>query len=335
MNIKLSIILPIYNVKRYLERCVDSILSQEYKNYEVILVDDGATDGSGELCDIIAEKDPKIQVIHKENGGLSSARNAGFNASTGEYIFWIDSDDWIADGALMTIVDAIQREKPDILKFSYYRNSNKIIPFNSSVEAGAYTNTHKEVMLEKAFEDVTQFGFTAWSHVYRKEFLSKNGLEFVSERKVGSEDFLYNFQAYISADKIYVIPDCLYYYDLRMGSLSQHYRSNIYQLFTQLYIELEKWISCNGLEKQYGHRAAKFYVGRMYGCISTEYHDFQDHPMAVGRQNVKKIMKTPQFRQALRCVLLTEKNKKKFIEAVLCYCGCESLIYHIYTRKRK
>lgn len=335
MEVELSIILPVYNVYKYLNRSVQSIISQTFKNYELILVDDGSTDGSGELCDDLATKDNRIRVIHKKNGGLSSARNAGLNAANGEYIFWVDSDDWIADGALTTIINAIQEEKPDILKFGYYRSSDTVVSFVSSVDAGIYINERKEVMLEKAFEDVAKFGFTAWSHAYKKEFLSKNGLEFVSERKVGSEDFLYNFQAYILAEKIFVIPNCLYYYDLRMGSLSQHYRPNIYQLFTQLYIELEKWLSHNGFEKRYKHQVAKFYVGRMYGCISAEYYNFQEHPIELGRQNARKIMKVPQFKKALRCVLMTEKSRRKCVEAILCYCGFETVIYHIYTRNRK
>ena len=91
----ISVIVPVYNVEAYLERCVDSILKQTYKELEIILVDDGATDSSGELCDQLAKKDDRIIVIHKKNGGLSDARNAGIDASRGEYLSFIDSDDFI------------------------------------------------------------------------------------------------------------------------------------------------------------------------------------------------------------------------------------------------
>ncbi len=92
---RISVIVPVYNVEQYLPRCLDSILAQTYENLEIILVDDGATDGSGAICDVYASKDPRIKVIHKANGGLSSARNAGIDAATGEYLAFVDSDDWI------------------------------------------------------------------------------------------------------------------------------------------------------------------------------------------------------------------------------------------------
>ena len=91
----LSVIVPVYNVERYLARCIDSILQQSYRNLELILVDDGASDSSGAICDEYAQKDPRVNVIHKENGGLSSARNAGLDAAKGEFISFVDSDDWI------------------------------------------------------------------------------------------------------------------------------------------------------------------------------------------------------------------------------------------------
>lgn len=94
-NPLVSVVVPVYNVASYLEQCLDSVVNQTYKNLEIILVDDGSTDGSGAICDRYAEKDSRIQVIHKENGGLSSARNVGLERITGEWALFVDSDDWI------------------------------------------------------------------------------------------------------------------------------------------------------------------------------------------------------------------------------------------------
>ena len=94
-NPLISVIVPVYNVAAWLPRCVDSVLTQTYQNLEILLIDDGSTDASGEICDAYAEKDPRIRVIHKKNGGLSSARNAGLDVSNGQYIGFVDSDDWI------------------------------------------------------------------------------------------------------------------------------------------------------------------------------------------------------------------------------------------------
>ena len=97
MEPKISIIVPVYNVEQYLERCVESLINQTYKNIEIILVDDGATDNSGQLCDELAQRDPRIVVYHKVNGGLSDARNYGIDKASGDYIGFIDSDDFIDD----------------------------------------------------------------------------------------------------------------------------------------------------------------------------------------------------------------------------------------------
>ena len=105
----LSVIVPVYNVEEYLARCVDSILQQTYRNLEVILVDDGATDASGAICDAYAASDCRVKVLHKENGGLSSARNAGLEAATGEYIAFVDSDDWITPDAYAHLLDLMQK----------------------------------------------------------------------------------------------------------------------------------------------------------------------------------------------------------------------------------
>lgn len=110
-NILISVIVPVYNVEQYLERCVDSILAQTYSNLELILVDDGAKDSSGVICDAYAQKDTRVRVIHKENGGLSSARNAGIDIAQGEYISFVDSDDWIEPDALENLLNtAVQNQ---------------------------------------------------------------------------------------------------------------------------------------------------------------------------------------------------------------------------------
>lgn len=115
----LSIIIPVYNVAEYLDRCVKSVLSQDYCDYEIILVDDGSTDGSGHLCDELAKQHAHISVIHKPNGGLSSARNAGLKVARGQYIWFIDSDDYIAEQSLGEVMHQIKSDLSDILFFSF------------------------------------------------------------------------------------------------------------------------------------------------------------------------------------------------------------------------
>ena len=116
----ISVIIPVYNVERYLLECIDSVLSQSYKNIEIILVDDGSTDSSSLICDQIKEKSDKVVVIHKQNGGLSDARNAGIQVATGEYILFLDSDDfWDDKNAVFNLVNRVTKTQADVLNFSY------------------------------------------------------------------------------------------------------------------------------------------------------------------------------------------------------------------------
>ena len=116
---KISVIVPIYKVENYLKRCIDSIRKQTYQNLEIILVDDGSPDMCGEMCERYAQEDSRIRVLHKENGGLSDARNVGIEAATGEYIAFVDSDDWIDDKMYEVLYDTLLKCDADIAECSY------------------------------------------------------------------------------------------------------------------------------------------------------------------------------------------------------------------------
>ena len=122
----ISVIVPVYNVKKYINRCVDSIIHQSYKNLEIILVDDGSTDGSGFLCDNYKQVDSRIKVIHKENGGLSDARNAGLEIAVGKYVTFVDSDDWIRKDYAKLLLEAAQYGNTKISACAYIKTDKSI-----------------------------------------------------------------------------------------------------------------------------------------------------------------------------------------------------------------
>lgn len=125
---KVSIIVPVYNVEKYVERCIESIIKQSYKNLEIILIDDGSKDNSGKICDEYAQKDNRIKVIHKKNGGLSDARNTGLNIADGEYICFIDSDDYIHKDLVKDNLEKLIQQKADMICFNrFVINGEKII----------------------------------------------------------------------------------------------------------------------------------------------------------------------------------------------------------------
>lgn len=123
-NEKVTVIVPVYNVEKYLRQCLDSIVNQSYRNLEIILVDDGSPDNCGAICDEYAAKDSRIRVIHQENGGLSAARNAGLDIATGEYIAFVDSDDWVSDVFIETMVSAAEPNSVVMCNFIYWKSEN-------------------------------------------------------------------------------------------------------------------------------------------------------------------------------------------------------------------
>lgn len=133
MSVKISVVIPIYCVEQYLLECVNSVQRQSYKNMEIILVDDGSTDKSTEMCDLLAERDSRIKAIHKTNGGLSDARNTGIQYATGDYLLFLDGDDfWDDETAIARLVDRINITKADVLNFSYkkyYEDTGEKVPY--------------------------------------------------------------------------------------------------------------------------------------------------------------------------------------------------------------
>lgn len=170
MNKLISVIVPVYNVEKYIDKCIKSILNQNYKELEIILVDDGSTDKSGEICDEYAKKDDRIKVIHKINGGLSDARNAGLNIAKGEYIGFVDSDDYIDNDMYSTLFDLIQKHKADISIVSFREFMNgKVIDIQDSKQLDIFNRTEgiQELLLDKKIQSY------AWNKLFKAE-LFKN-----------------------------------------------------------------------------------------------------------------------------------------------------------------
>ena len=149
-NPMVSIIIPVFNVEKYLDRCVKSLVNQRYENLEIILVDDGATDDSGMLCDMWTKRDHRIKVIHKQNEGQGIARNDGMNISKGEYFCFIDSDDYLdSDTAISSLVDAAEKEQAEIVVFGLKKiAANGMVVSRCIPKVGARTYRGKEVQEE-------------------------------------------------------------------------------------------------------------------------------------------------------------------------------------------
>lgn len=214
---KLSIIVPVYKVEQYIHRCVDSILAQTFTDYELILVDDGSPDRCGEICDEYARKDPRVKVIHKKNGGLSDARNAGLDNATGEWLSFVDSDDWIEPDMLEKLLINAQKHRAMISVGS--------VAAELLEESGVYTRIHPQkttnnqctvLETEDALHFFFQNAWAAWDKIYRRDVF--DGIRY----PVGeiNEDEAIALFILDRADRVVYTEDEVYHYVVRPESIT-------------------------------------------------------------------------------------------------------------------
>jgi len=206
-NLLVSIIVPIYNSEAFLDKCIQSIINQSYKNIEIILVNDGSIDSSGEICDTYSSIDSRVKTIHKNNGGLVSSRKTGLKASTGEYILYIDGDDWIELTLIENYVNQVLKFKADVVISSHIVNleGREDILMNS-IPPGVYDKdklkltVYPKMLYTGKFSQFGIFSYS-WGKLYRKELLLENQLR-VDESITIGEDALCLYPTLLDADKL-------------------------------------------------------------------------------------------------------------------------------------
>ena len=207
-----SVIVPIYKVENYMEECIHSILGQKYAHFELILVDDGSPDNCGKMCDEFKEKDSRIQVIHKENGGLSSARNAGLEIAKGEYIAFVDSDDAVHEDYLLDMVTLARKHQADIVCCSFVKGEEKIW---DDKEAVITIQENEEILQRINEDDVVKT--VAWNKLYHHSFFTEKKFRY-PEGKIHEDMFLTPW-IFHEAKRLVLTDRKLYFYRMREGSI--------------------------------------------------------------------------------------------------------------------
>lgn len=214
MHWKVSEIVPAYNVEKYIHRCVESILKQSYRNFELILVDDGSTDHSGRICDEYEKKDNRIRVIHQKNAGLSGARNTGIHYSTGDFLFFVDSDDYVSHYLLEKVLAAFAKSEADMIQF----NGQSVYGTKLDGLFGYYI---------PRYMDNTEF-LRNWfllgedSHACKRAYRRSSYPNLTFPLRLSFEDLYINTSSLLQAKKLCAIPDVLYYYENEEhGSITQ------------------------------------------------------------------------------------------------------------------
>lgn len=228
----ISVIVPIYKVEKYINQCVDSIIAQTYKNIEIILVDDGSPDSCPEICDEYAKQDDRVKVIHKENGGLMSARQAGLKEASGDYIGFVDGDDWIEPDMYERLAELIEKYSPDmaVCEFFYALTDKKDIS-NQKLNKSFYgkSELQREVYPSMLFAgEYYRFGINpcCWSKVYKKSLLENNLYKVTTDIRMG-EDAAFTYPCLLEANSICYIDKPLYNYRINPDSMTNAYDSRL------------------------------------------------------------------------------------------------------------
>lgn len=199
-----SIIIPVYKVEKYLPHCVESILRQTYGDWELLLIDDGSPDRSGQICDEYAAKDAKIRVFHKKNGGVSSARNVGLDNAKGEWVMFVDADDWIEPQCIETCMKAVEKEHLDLVQFNYRMVNDKGVNLPSKT---------KEIPAMESEKYIKQnsFNVCVWGALIARSIITANSIRFAEDINL-AEDQLFIMTSMVNALRIAFIKDTLYNY---------------------------------------------------------------------------------------------------------------------------
>lgn len=276
MNDLITVVIPVYNVGTYLGKCVKSVVNQTYKNLQILLIDDGSTDGSSDLCDDIAFSDSRIQVIHKSNSGLGLTRNVGINNAKGKYIIFVDSDDYLSKDLIENLYLGIKKDKSEICIAGFTRVDNRgTMLYQEKYEERNIIGSKNvksifEKMLGSLPEKHDSIKPSVWSNLYSVNIIKKFDLKFVSERKIISEDIIWNAQYFNKINKVQFISSCGYFYRYNNSSLSQSYKHDRFRKIIFLYNILLTLINKDSLSKDALLRAQKQLFINVRSCIVQE-----------------------------------------------------------------
>ena len=253
---KVSIIVPVYNVERYLRQCLDSLVNQTYQNIEIICVDDGSTDASSEILTEYALKNSKVRVIRQENSGLSVARNVGFSFATGEYVMYVDSDDWIDVCTCEKAVFKAEEHAADLVMWPYIRefpnrSAPKVIFSEEKTFHAAECRELQRRMVgllgtELAHPENADALCTVWGKLYLRELIAQNDIHFTDLQRIGTyEDGLFNLHYLAHVKNATYIPDYLSHYRKNSGMTSK-YRNKLALQWKNLFSDMRGYIEKGG-----------------------------------------------------------------------------------------
>lgn len=315
-----SLIVSIYKVEKYLSKCIESILSQTYKDFELILVDDGSPDNCPLICDKFSLKDSRVKVIHKTNGGLISTRKAGLEAAKGDYICFVDGDDFLSVDMLEHYNKVLKEQKVDLICCGYtaYFEGVKTETVKQKIISGFYNkkaieeNFYPKMLSCKPFFSFYIFP-TVWSKCFNKNFAKIVYEEIPNEISLG-EDVAATYPAILKAETIYISNYCGYMYRQNLNSMTHSYDKDLYSKIKTLILYLKK------IEKEENWNSSSqindYILFLLILAKNNEFKYNSNEKYSVKKANIKKYLKDPLFKETLKRVK-TDSLKNRFI--LLCF----------------
>lgn len=284
---KVSIVVPVYNVAPYLRQCMDSLINQTYRNIEIICVNDGATDESGEILAEYAAKGSTIKVISQKNAGLSAARNVGFSFATGEYVTFVDGDDWVDTTTCEKAVLHAETQHVDLVIWPYIRefpnrSAPKVIfPEQRIFDENECKNLQRRMIglwgTELAHPENADALCTVWGKLYRRKIIEQNNIRFADLRRIGTyEDGLFNLYYFAHVKRAVYIPDYLSHYRKNTGMTSK-YRSKLASQWENLFSDMRSYIKeheCDSdFEEALNNRISLSIIGLGLNALALPNHE--------------------------------------------------------------
>ena len=291
----ISVIVPVYNVEKYLRQCLDSVLSQTYKNIEVIMVDDGSPDGCGMICEEYASKYANFKVIHKENAGLGMARNTGLEHVTGEYVMFLDSDDYIDKNLIEILYKNIYEKKVDVCKSGFRRVNDdwlmsSEIKYNDEFFPGIRAKTEfLPRLIGSAPNKKDSFEMSVWASLYKVEHIKNHNIRFPSERDLISEDLVFNIEYMQYANGACAISDIGYNYRININSLTKSYRPDRFAACIKFYNYVKPRLENLGYGVETIYRLDRMLFVYTRSSIKMEWYAAPIGKKRTAKTNIKKI----------------------------------------------
>lgn len=317
-----SIIVPVYNVEKYLKQCVDSLVSQTYQNIEILLIDDGSKDNSGQMCNKFAEQYAKVMSFHKANSGLGLTRNYGLERINGEYVTFVDSDDYLQQDAIQRLVDGLDDGQNDTV----------IGGFTKVTDEGKelYTETYPEEVVDNGQvyshlfnrmlgsnpDEHDSIKPSVWNALYSVKLIKTHNLRFVSERELISEDIVWDSDYYRYSKSVKVITSSSYYYRYNPTSLSQTYKPDRYERSIKFYKYMIDKTSKTEIAKDAWLRQTR----NLFVAVKTCFSQGTDRPFSEVRQSISEICEDVTLQNAIAEYPVNRLGLKQHIFVMMIKC---------------